>query len=512
MMGKTKLVVVLTLAGLLLLPGMLLAKGDPKGEEQLKAGEKLSQDFKFAEADAKLKEAMKSFEAAGDKAGMARTAEVLGNFSHELGNYTGAIEAYQGALKIYRESRQTAAEARVLGAIGLTYEDWGDFPGAIYYYKQALRGGLGPQERVKVEMSLGDIYLRLGDEDESARHLRAAMQAAQGAKGGKGTGAIFIAIGEAFQRAGSMADARSAYQEASQTAGEKEEKRQALYHLGDVAFAQKNPSEAGNYFRQAQYSIGLGRLALAEQKYDAALQEFGKAMTEAENQKLPAMVFAAQTGMGLSYLGKTQYSQAEDHLKKAVKALEDLRDLLPEGKRTFFLSGSTQGFQHLATYEALAITLVMEGKKDEAFKTAEYTRSRVLTETLSGKEALAQETAPGAPQPAKADAKADAKAAAEPPPPGQAIEIMPFSKLDVFMKAQGSYEHAAICSLFIKAVLQDFEGEKQAAARRKAMDIYTKAGYRNAAAENARRKVESLKQQGLKNHLTSLVEVPEKKP
>jgi tetratricopeptide (TPR) repeat protein len=508
MMVTTKLVVVWALAILLLLPGTLLAKGDPKGEEQLKAGEKLFQDFKFAEADAKLKEAMKSFEAAGDKAGMARTAEVLGNFSRDLGNLTGAIEAYQGALKIYRESRQTAAEARVLGAIGATYEDWGDFPGAIYYYKQALRGGLGPQERVKVEVGLGDIYLRLGDEDESARHLRSAMQAAQGAKGDKDMGTIFIAIGEAFQRAGRMAEARSAYQEASQIAGDKELKRQALYHLGDVAFAQKNPSEAADFYRQAQYSIGLGRLALAEQKYDAALQEFGKAMTEDDRQKLPATVFAVETGLGLSYLGKTQYSQAEDHLKKAVKALEDVRDFLPEGKRTFFLSGSTQGFQHLATYEALAITLVMEGKKDEAFKTAEYTRSRVLTETLSGKEAVAQETAAAAPQPAKADAKAPT----EPPPPGQAIEIMPFSKLDVFMRTQGSYEHAATCSLFIKAVLQDFEGEKQAAARGKAMDIYTKAGYRSAAAENARRKVESLKQQGLKNHLTSLVEVPEKKP
>jgi tetratricopeptide (TPR) repeat protein len=508
MIVKTKLVVVLVLAALLLLPGMPLAKGDPKGEEQLKAAEKFFQDFKFTEADAKLKEAMKSFEAAGDKAGMARTAELSGKYSRELGNYTGAIEAYQGALKIYRESRQTAAEARVLGGIGLTYEDWGDFPGAIYYNKQALRGGLDPQERIKVEMSLGDIYLRLGDEDEAARHLRAAMQAAQGAKSDKDSGAVFIAIGEAFQRAGRLTEASSAYQGVSQGGGEKEVKRQALYHLGDIAVAQKNPAEAANYYRQAQYSIGLGRLALTEQKYDAALQEFGKAVTEAERQKLPAMVFAAQTGLGLSYLGKSQYSQAEDHLKKAVKALEEVRELLPEGKRTFFLSGSTHGFQHLATYEALAITLAMEGKKDEAFKTAEYTRSRALTEALSSKEAVAQETAPAAPQPAKADAKA----AAEPPSPSQAIEIMPFSKLDVFMRAQGSYEHAATCSLFIKAVLQDFEGEKQAEARRKAGEIYTKAGYPSAGAENARRKVETLKQQGLKNHLTSLVEVPGKKP
>jgi len=507
MTGKAKLVMAWVLAVVLLLPGTLVAKSDPKGEALLQAGEKLSQDFKFSEADNKLKEALKTFEAAGDRAGAALATEKLGKLSYDVGNYTGALEAFREAKKIYREVKQPAAEARILGMIGLTYDDWGDFPGAIHHYKQALRGGLTPLEKVKIELSLGDVYLRLGDDEESARHLRAALQAAQGAKAGKGMGSIFLDIGEAFQKARRLNEAKTAYQEASQITGEGAVKREALYHLGDVAFAQQDSGQAANYYRQAQYSIGLGRLALAGKKFDGALQEFNKALTEADRQKTPQMIFGVQAGLGLSYLGKSEYGQAENHLRQAVKALEEVRELLPEGKRTYFLSGSTQGFPHLAIYEALVLSLVMQGKKDEAFKMAEYTRSRVLTETLSGKEAVAQETAATASKPADAGDKASAA----PPPPSQAIEVMPFSKLDMFMKTQGSYEHAALCSLFIRAVLQDFEGEKRTEAGKKALDIFHKAGFRDTAAENAKRKVESLKQRGLKNHLTSLVEVPAKK-
>jgi tetratricopeptide (TPR) repeat protein len=507
MKGRTKLAMVGALAAMLLFSGTIGAKSDSQGEKLLQAGEKLFQDFKFSEADVKFKEAVKAFQEAGDKAGMARAMERLGMLSYDVGNYTGALEAYREAQKIYREAKQPAAEARTLGAIGLTYDDWGDFPGAIHYYKQALRGGLSPLDKVKIELSMGDIYLRLGDSEESARHLRAALQAAQGAKAEKGLGAVFLNIGGAFQKAGRLEEAKTAYQEASQISKEAGVKREALYCLGDVAFSQKDIGQAANYYRQAQYSIGLGRLALESKKYDEALQEFSKALTGADRQKTPQMIFGVQTGLGLSYLGKNEYSQAENHFKQAVKALEEVRELLPEGKRTYFLSGSTQGFRHLATYEALIMTLVMQGKKDEAFKMAEYTRSRVLTEVLSGKEALAQEAAATASKPVDKGGKT----AEAPPPPSQAIEVMPFGKLEMFMKTQGSYEHAALCSLFIKAVLQDFEGEKQAEAGRKALAIFRGAGFSDAAAENAKRKVESLKQRGLKNHLTSLVEVPEKK-
>ncbi|MCX5893805.1 MAG: tetratricopeptide repeat protein, partial [Deltaproteobacteria bacterium] len=388
---RTKLVVAGVLAALLLLPGTLGAKGDPQGEQLLKAGEKLAQDFKFIEADNKYKEALKAFEAAGDRAGVALATEKLGKLSQDVGNYTGALEAFREAHKLYQDVKQPSAAARILGDLGQTYDDWGDFPGAIHYYKQAIKGGLPPLDKVKIELSLGDVYLRLGDDEESARHLRAALQAAQGAKAEKGMGPIIIAIGEAFQKAGRLDEAKTAYQEASQVTGEGAVKREALYHLGDVAFAQKDTAQAANYYRQAKYSLGLGRLALEEKKYDAALQEFNKALTEADRQKTPQMIFGVEAGIGLSYLRKNEYPQAENHLRQAVKALEEVRDLLPEGKRTYFLSGSTQGFKHLATYEALIMTLVMQGKKDEAFKMAEYTRSRVLTEALSGKEAVAQE-------------------------------------------------------------------------------------------------------------------------
>ena len=472
----------------LISPGLCQKSGS---ERLLAEGDGLLREFKFTEAEARFREALKTSEAAGDKGRMAQSLEKLGGLHADLGNYAGAIEVFQQARKIYGDLNQKAGEVRVQGALAQAYEDWGDSPGAIHHFKQAMRGPAEAAERARWSLHLGKIYWRLGDDDECVRHLRTAHSAAREVPSRKLSGELLLAVGEAFQEAGHSSEAKTVYHEVLQQP-DAALAREGRIHLGDLAWARKNLDEAEALYSQAQYSIGLGRIALARQKYDAALAAFRQGSGDQLQQ-----AFAAQAGLGLAYLGQNQYSQAESHFRRSTEALENLRDLLPVGKKVFFLADSTHGFHHLGVYEALITTLNLQGKQAEAFKMAEYTRSRVLTEALMSKVELPRASKEAKePEPARKEARQ------------ATIEVMPLGKISRFLQNPTSYYDSSVSSLIVTAVLKDFDRAREGEGEAKGSSTPVKTSSPSGAKEHIRRKLQDLKQKGIVNHLTTAVEAP----
>ena len=508
-MHNTRYAIILSMlvASLVIAPGCY-CKDSSDGEALLKAGEQLYQEFNFSEAEAKFKESIKAFDTAGNKLGLARSLERLGNLNYDVGNYGQAVRLFGQSQKIYNGLQEHSAEAGVCGACGLAYQDWGDFPAALQYYKMSLLCKPTPQVQVQVEMRIGVIYTQLGDGDEAFQHLRVAQDAIKGGLEEKWVCDFLLSLGKAYEQAGHLSEAKEAYRNVLSRKGETRSIREALCCLGDLALTRKDHTEAETYFRQANFGIGLGRVALAQDQLEAALKYFQQALDEAERQGEDRQIFASQVGLGLVCLKQKKSDQGIAHLRHGLDTLEEMRKDLPMGRRLHFLETSTHGFSHIAVYELLTATLASQGKNEEAFQIAEYSKSRVLTEVLSAKEPLSQ----GSPVDSASDSTRtanDSKVSEESqsgPRQSAALEIMPLGKLIAFLQSNpGSYDQGALCSLFVRAIFHDFEASKQSEAGVKRESYVNNTDYCDAQCkEKLIKKLDVLRQSGVNNHLTSL--------
>jgi tetratricopeptide (TPR) repeat protein len=484
--------------------GPSLCMGSSDGQQLVSEGDKLLSDFKLSEADKEYREAYGFFQGRGDKAGMALVLEKIADLASNLGDYAVAVQYYAQARTLYSILNQKDAGLRVLTATGMAYEDWGDMPAAIHYYTEALQLAFSSADRAGIESRLGAAYALLGDEDESLSHLKAGKSAAQTAADGVQMGAISMQIADIYRKTGSPDQAGATYQEILGMKVPAAVTIRAQIGLGDLLIASGNVSKAELCYRKANYSVGLGRVALMNGKFDDASKNFQHALAEGERLNDFELVFAARAGLGLVSAAQDQNSSAEEHLRRAVEALEEARDLLPVGKKLYFLSGTTHGFTRLAAYEALVAVLAAEGKSAEAFKFAEYTRSRVLTETLS-KTALPQEK--GQSMSSQSTAPTASSTDTSPDASYGSVEIVPFSFLNpYFSGARGDSLEAALFSLLIKMVYLDFEKTEAEQALSMGTDLFQKAGFDTRARETLVSKLRELRQKGLQNHLTSLAE------
>ncbi len=483
----------------LLIPGSGAATA--VGDRLLAEGEKAYQDFDFTVAEKKFKEALKSYEDTKDLAGTLKATERLGILLSDLGNYAAAAETYSKASGLCDQLRDSQAKARILTALGLTYDDWGDFAAATYYYQQALQNRPKDVDLALLEINLADMFLRLGDLEESTRHLKASEQATRKTSDAKQLGALLLQLGGVYQRLGHFDEARALYLGAQEVTREPRVTRLALTYQGDLSFLQNDQTQAETLYRKAGDSIGLGRVLLSQRQFDPAARHFQEALKEAEHHRQADGVFAARSGLGLVHMEQAQYPQAEAHLSKAVEALEEMHDLLPVGKKVYFLSETTHGFSHIAAYDALVLSLATQGKKEDAFKIAEHTRSRALIEALSGKLAIV-----GVPEGSSSPQHAEqpqTSISSEVSSRSPDVEIMPFARLGQYFGAQDpSYHDSAMCALMVRATLQDFD--KSEAAEAKAEALLSRAGFDPRAKGQVKVMAEKLKQEKVHNHLTSI--------
>ena len=490
------------LLAVVLCPPPCTASGD--GRQLISEGDKLLADFKLSDAGKKYREAFGVFKTNHDKAGMALALEKTGDLAANLGDYAAAVQDFGQALNLYSDLNRKDARVRVLMATGTAYNDWGDMPGAIHYYNEALESGPSPAERAGIESKLGAVYKVLGDDEEALSHLNAGKSAARAAADLAQLGQILMQIADVYRKGGSFDQARAAYQEIPAMKAPAAVTTQAQIGLGDLLLASGNAAEAESWYRKANYSVGLGRAALLNRKFDDALKNFQHALAEGERLSDAELVFAARTGLGLTAVAQGQNSNAEEHLRRAAEALEQTRDLLPVGKKLYFLSGTTHGFSRLGTYEALVAVLAADGKNGEAFKVAEYTRSRVLSETLS-KTALNTDAGESV-QPELTSSVASSPDQNQDVSYGS-VEIVPFSFINpYFSGARGDSLEAALFSLLIKMVYLDFDKADADQALSVGTGLFQKAGFNSGANATLLGKLRDMRLKGLQNHLTSLAE------
>ncbi len=487
-----------------------LCHAQESGQALMDDAAKRVQDFKFDDATKKLNKALGLFQAAGDKVGMASCLEKIGELSRTLGNYIVAIQAYKRALNLYSELDQSNSRSRVLSATGDVYEDWGDFPGAVQYYEESLKFSPGLNESIRIKAKLAAVYMLLGNQPNAIDLLKQNFVDAHKNSNLRQLGATLLQQGETYEKSGSGEKARAKYEEVLKLKTEKNMGIEAHIRLGNLCIVSGDIQKAISHYKAAQYAIGLGRAALKNGDYNKALKAFFQVLKSGERLIPPDRTFAARAGIGLVRIAQKRNVEAEKNLTKAVEALEEIRILLPMGKRMYFLSGSTHGFKHMAIYEALMTTLALQGKNEDAFKFAESTRSRILTEGLVSRSNPENQFTE---MRQYGDGSADFRAKLQDTGnrSNTPIELAPFSALAAYFKNMTPNDHnAAVYSLLVKATFQDFDKAARMEAMKKGMEYCRNAGFDPKAEESLKRKIGELHQRGLRNHLTAFVTYEEK--
>ena len=364
------------------------------------------------------KQALEINRKSGDKKGVACNLNSLGGVCQSLGDYPNAISYFEQALEIYRkvedkkevggtggnllESFFTAlveasgleafdegkrGVAGSLGNLGLVYENLGDYPKAISYYKQALEICREIDDKDGVGAALGNlglIYESLGDYPKAISYHKQALGIERLIEDKKGVAGTLGNMGLVYQSLGDYPNAISYFEQALEI------KRQIGVptrieegNIADVWLKTGEVQKAEGAYLKLGGSIRLGRLNLAERNYGKAVEYFDKSLKRDLQTRNAAFLFADYAGLGQAYEGLKEYDKARENYEKAVTMAEEQREALAEAEKSKFFVAEVMGFKRIQPYEGMVRVLINAHNPEDAFFCSENLKARVLAEAIA---------------------------------------------------------------------------------------------------------------------------------
>lgn len=157
------------------------ATGVREAEQALQEGRKLLATPTVESrrlAIARLQQAVRLFEAAGDQSHRLDALGSLGEVYNRLGESHQAIDVYATLIGLARNIGNRAAEAVALQNIGLEYSNLGEYPKALQYLEESLKAkrALGKDNESPQMNSLALTYYRVGDSQKALDYYGQALE------------------------------------------------------------------------------------------------------------------------------------------------------------------------------------------------------------------------------------------------------------------------------------------------------------------------------------------------
>ena len=129
-------------------------------------------------AIAKLQQAIRLFEAAGDQPHRLSALGSLGEVYNRLGESHQAIDVYASIIGLARQFNDRPAEAVALQNIGLEYSNLGEYPKALESLEDSLtlKRALGNDNESPQLNSLALTYYRMGDSRKALEYYGQALE------------------------------------------------------------------------------------------------------------------------------------------------------------------------------------------------------------------------------------------------------------------------------------------------------------------------------------------------
>lgn len=324
----------------------------------------------------------------GDLGSQAVGLNNIGGVYESWGHYRKAVEYYQQSLEICRKVGDVQGEAIALNNIGMVHRFWGQYAKTLEYYDRALalfrKAGDIRHEGLALN-NIGVVHRYWGQHAKALEYHERALRILEKIGDGRAEGQTLANIARAYESLGRYNDSLKHYEKALGIF-----KRIGIPYddtedeIGNVYLALGDAAKARPLLEKAKKEASLGRLALVTSDFRGAAQQFKNELRKSSQNRDSRGLFAAHTGLGLSYEGLKQYDQAVDHYRHAIGITEDIRQGLRPDQRTHYYEAHTLNIPRMTPYEGLCRVLLISGRGGQAFQeAAETTKARVFAESIA---------------------------------------------------------------------------------------------------------------------------------
>ncbi len=301
---------------------------------------------KYSEALGYLQSALQLGEQIRDKAGIARSLNIIGNVQSGLSENTKALECYGKALSIAEEVGDQRTKAICLSNIGFVHSTLSNYNEALEYYTKALSLAeeLGNKYGVVACLSnIGIVYDHLSDFSKALEYYSMALVVAEETGNKLGVATLLSNIGVVHLNLSDFPKAIEYYVKALSLAeelGDKLGESIQLGNIGNVHFRLSNYATALEFYEKALrldkelantagISRHLGNIGIVYSnlgEYHKALEYYRTALSLTEELGDRTGVTRQLSNIGSVHAKLGDYAQALEYYTGALSLCEELRD------------------------------------------------------------------------------------------------------------------------------------------------------------------------------------------
>lgn len=282
----------------------------------------------------------------------------IGRAYRVSGDHSKALSHFEEAARIGRALAPKSLLAGVLNSVGLLYSEQRDYDKAVANFKQSLEM-YAPDEDARqvtyVLLNLGIAEQRRGNYDSALGFLRQSFDKSKSLVFRDGLIAAGAGIGSTLRLQGKYAD--------------------SLRWLEDSFSAAEVAKDAT---RKAEVLWQMAETHLAAKNYTDSIVAAQKALSIAELNRLPNLIYLSGAVLGKAYSGQKDFPRAAEVLSKAIDQIEKSRDYIAglEQERLLFFHDK------VAAYHTMVEVLLAQNRLPEALAYAERAKGRVLLDVI----------------------------------------------------------------------------------------------------------------------------------
>ena len=308
-----------------------------------------------AEAQSEYRRALQISRAQRDPFLEAASLGSLGLVATKQEHYDESIDWNQAALQLSQSIGAKDSVALILGNMGWSYFEMGDYDRSLALFKQAdlASAKLGSvSAQIDWEINIGNVYYQSHDYGSAERAYRTSLDLAKNIDYEPGIAECLGNLALVALKTGQIDAARN-------------------YNIGMAEYARSH----ADHYLELNSRLIAGRLDAMNNEFTEAENSF-KGIIRDPDASTP-LKWEAQARLAAVYALEGRRPEADRQFRQSVETISKARsDLKTEEFRLSFLAGA------IAFYEEYIEFLISQGKTEAALQVAEVSRAQTLAEGL----------------------------------------------------------------------------------------------------------------------------------
>jgi tetratricopeptide (TPR) repeat protein len=278
---------------------------------------------------------------------IARSLNNLGETYLKLGKFDSALDNYLKALEVARGAGDKSLVALSSDGMGRLFQLQGRNGAALSAEQDAIKNIQDLQQQTadsaQIQGDYGTALALIGRFDDAQKNLDAAVAVARSLKNDALVSAVLNLQGERLFYQGDLSAARSAFDQALQSASKQKSPAQAMQiklnqarvdvyqnrgsgAVNNLKALIKNADAEGMNYFSLQCSLYLGRALFQSKNYPQSQQTLEMVFRRAQDQGMKSLLPEAHYWLAQTLRASGAKAEADIHMQQAQKLLQDLKN------------------------------------------------------------------------------------------------------------------------------------------------------------------------------------------